>query len=113
MEAPTERIVVGSGREAREIAVMRRTGGSSGLFWLGGFHSDMLGTKARVVDAFAAGRGLAATRFDYSGHGQSGGAFTDGTITRWLEESRAVFDRCTEGPQVVIGSSMGGWLALL
>jgi alpha-beta hydrolase superfamily lysophospholipase len=113
MEAPTERIVVGSGEEAREIAVIRRTGGIPGLFWLGGFHSDMLGTKARAVDAFAAERGLAVTRFDYSGHGQSGGVFTDGTITRWLEESRAVFDRCTEGPQVVIGSSMGGWLALL
>jgi len=113
MEAPTERIVVGSGDETREIAVIRREGGSPGLFWLGGFHSDMLGTKARAIDAFAAGRGLAATRFDYSGHGQSGGAFAEGTITRWLEESRAVFDRATAGPQVVIGSSMGGWLALL
>jgi alpha-beta hydrolase superfamily lysophospholipase len=113
MEAPTERIVVGSGHEAREIAVIRRGGGSPGLFWLGGYHSDMLGTKARAIDAFAAERGLAATRFDYSGHGRSGGSFTEGTITRWLEESRAAFDRCTEGPQVVIGSSMGGWLALL
>jgi alpha-beta hydrolase superfamily lysophospholipase len=113
MEAPTEHILVGSGPEARRIAVIRRTGASPGLFWLGGFHSDMLGTKARAMDAFAAERGLAATRLDYSGHGQSGGAFTEGTVTRWLEESRAVFERCTEGPQVVIGSSMGGWLALL
>jgi len=113
MEAPTERISVGSGPEARDIAVIRRPGGSPGLFWLGGFHSDMQGTKARAMDAFAAARGLAATRFDYSGHGQSGGVFTDGTITRWLEETRAVFDRMTVGPQVVIGSSMGGWLALL
>jgi alpha-beta hydrolase superfamily lysophospholipase len=113
MEVATERILVGSGEEAREIAVIRRPGGSPGLFWLGGFRSDMNGAKAGAVDAFAAGRGLAATRFDYSGHGQSGGSFREGTVSRWLEESRAVFERAAEGPQVVIGSSMGGWLALL
>ncbi len=113
MEAPTDRFQVGDGTDARDVAVIRRQGTAPGLFWLGGFHSDMGGTKAVAVDACAAEKGLAATRFDYSGHGQSGGAFTDGTISRWLEESLAVFDRFTEGRQIVVASSMGGWLALL
>jgi pimeloyl-ACP methyl ester carboxylesterase len=80
---------------------------------MGGLKSDMQGTKAQALDRFAQINGRAVTRFDYSGHGESGGAFTDGTIGRWLEESIAVFDACCRGPQVVIGSSMGGWLALL
>jgi alpha-beta hydrolase superfamily lysophospholipase len=108
-----ERIAVGEGVDRREIAVIGRKGASPGLFWLGGFKSDMAGTKAEALDAYAARRGLAMTRFDYSGHGVSGGAFSDGTISRWLEEAQAVFDRMTEGPQILIGSSMGGWLALL
>ena len=73
----------------------------------------MKGTKAEALDLWARDHGRAMVRFDYSGHGESGGAFTDGTIGRWLEESLAVFDACCQGPQVVIGSSMGGWLALL
>jgi pimeloyl-ACP methyl ester carboxylesterase len=80
---------------------------------MGGLKSDMQGTKAQALDRFAELNGRALTRFDYSGHGESGGVFTDGTIGRWLEESIAVFDACCRGPQVVIGSSMGGWLALL
>jgi alpha-beta hydrolase superfamily lysophospholipase len=111
-EPRLERIVVGSGAEAREIAILRRDGAAPGLFWLGGFRSDMTGGKATAVDAFAASRGLAATRFDYSGSGRSGGRFEDGTITRWLDEARAVF-ATTQNRQIVIGSSMGGWLALL
>lgn len=98
---------------ARQIAVRRREGGSPGLFWLGGFKSDMRGTKAEALDRWAQENGRAMTRFDYSGHGESGGNFTDGSIGRWLEESLAVFDTFCRGPQVVIGSSMGGWLALL
>ncbi len=86
---------------------------SAGLFWLGGFKSDMKGTKAQALDQWAAAQGRACLRFDYSGHGESGGDFTDGTITRWLEESTAVYTRFAQGPQVVVGSSMGGWLALL
>jgi pimeloyl-ACP methyl ester carboxylesterase len=97
----------------RTIAVRAREGKSPGLFWLGGFKSDMKGTKAEALDRWAAGEGRASLRFDYSGHGESGGAFMDGTITRWLEESVAVYRRFAKGPQVVIGSSMGGWLALL
>ena len=77
------------------------------------FNSDMQGTKAIALDAWAAEQNRACVRFDYSGHGESGGAFTDGTIGRWLEESVAVFERFCAGPQVVIGSSMGGWMALL
>ena len=106
-------IEVGSGGDVRPIAVRARAGASPGLLWLGGFKSDMQGTKALALDGWAAAHGRACVRFDYSGHGESGGAFTDGTIGRWLEESVAVFDRCCTGPQVVIGSSMGGWMALL
>lgn len=101
------------GTDARAIAVRAVDGAAPGLFWLGGFKSDMKGTKAEALARFAQARGRAIVRFDYSGHGESRGAFTDGTIGRWLEESLAVFSRFCRGPQVVIGSSMGGWLALL
>lgn len=104
---------VGHGAAGRRIAVRARAGREPGLVWLGGFNSDMGGTKAVALDAFAAEHGRACVRFDYSGHGESGGAFTDGTIGRWLEEARAVFGAYCEGPQVVVGSSMGGWIALL
>jgi len=90
-----------------------RTGAPPGVFWLGGFKSDMQGTKAAALDAWAAAQGRACIRFDYSGHGESGGDFVDGTIGRWLEDSRAVFEAFAEGPQILVGSSMGGWLALL
>ena len=111
--ARLERLVVGEAPSDRLVAVLRREGESPGLFWLGGFRSDMNGSKAEALDAWAAATGRAATRFDYSGHGRSGGRFEDGTISRWLEEAEAVFDAFAPGPQVVIGSSMGGWLALL
>ena len=98
---------------ARRIAVRAREGSAPGLFWLGGFNSDMRGTKALALDAWAAEHGRACVRFDYSGHGESGGQFIEGTIGRWLEEAWAVFAQFCRGPQVVIGSSMGGWIALL
>src|SRR5256884_6165854 len=106
-------IEVGNGDGQRRIAVRAREGRAPRLFWLSGFNSDMQGIKAVAVDAWAAEHGRACVRFDYSGHGESGGKFTDGTIGRWLEESVAIFERFCEGPQVVIGSSMGGWIALL
>ena len=106
-------IEVGQDTATRRIAVRARAGGAPGLFWLSGFNSDMKGTKALALDAWAAEQGRACVRFDYSGHGESGGALTDGTVGRWLEESVAVFERFCRGPQVVIGSSMGGWMALL
>ena len=127
ISAPTDQepafIEVGEASGHRRIAVRARTGstsgapgstiGAPGLFWLGGFNSDMRGTKALALDEWAAAHGRACIRFDYSGHGESGGAFIDGTIGRWLEESVAVFEQFCQGPQVVIGSSMGGWMALL
>ncbi|KIZ47488.1 MULTISPECIES: alpha/beta hydrolase [Rhodopseudomonas] len=106
-------IAVGNGSDQRAIAVRARPGSSPGLLWLGGFLSDMKGTKAAALDQWAAESGRACVRFDYSGHGESGGAFADGTIGRWLEDSLAVFESCCEGPQIVVGSSMGGWIALL
>jgi pimeloyl-ACP methyl ester carboxylesterase len=106
-------VTVGTGQAARRIAVRLREGAAPGVFWLDGFKSDMQGTKAVALDAWAAQAGRACIRFDYSGHGESGGAFTDGTIGRWLEESAAVFERFARGPQVLVGSSMGGWIALL
>ncbi|MGA7810887.1 alpha/beta hydrolase [Bradyrhizobium sp.] len=106
-------IEVGEGDAARRIAVRARAGSAPGLFWLGGFNSDMKGTKAAALDGWAAEHGRALVRFDYSGHGESSGKFIDGTIGRWLQDSVAVFTQCCRGPQVVIGSSMGGWMALL
>ena len=104
---------VGVGNQERKIAVRARPGTSPGLVWLGGYRSDMLGTKAEALDTWAAETGHACCRHDYSGHGESGGDFVDGTISRWLEESLAVFDRfCAEGSHVLVGSSMGGWVAL-
>ena len=112
-EIQSVRLSVGAGEDARKIAVLHRNGKAPGLFWLGGYRSDMAGSKAGAMDAYARGRGLAATRFDYSGHGRSGGRFEDGTISRWLDEARAVFDECRGDRQIVVGSSMGGWIALL
>jgi pimeloyl-ACP methyl ester carboxylesterase len=106
-------IEVGAAGAMRRIAVRARDGAAPGLFWLGGFNSDMKGTKALALDTWAAEHGRACVRFDYSGHGESGGQFVDGTISRWLEDSIAVFEHFCRGPQVVIGSSMGGWMALL
>lgn len=104
---------LGTPSDERAIAVRRDEGGGPGLFWLGGFKSDMKGTKAEALSQWARENGRACVRFDYSGHGESGGDFLAGTIGRWLEESLAVFEAYAEGPQVVIGSSMGGWIALL
>ena len=106
-------IDVGTGADARRIAVRVREGAGPGVFWLGGFMSDMRGTKIEALDACAAAQGRGCVRFDYSGHGESGGAIAEGSIGRWLEESLAVFRSFCRGPQVVVGSSMGGWMALL
>lgn len=100
-------------RLAYEMDVPVSPAGPTGLIWLGGFKSDMTGTKAQALSAWAqdAGRGL--LRFDYFGHGASSGSFTQGTIGRWREDALAALDELSEGPQVLIGSSMGGWIALL
>jgi pimeloyl-ACP methyl ester carboxylesterase len=124
-EAHLSSVSVGSAASKRTVAVRMRAGKtpgktpgkspnrSPGVFWLGGFKSDMKGTKAEALDRWAESEGRACVRFDYSGHGESGGDFTEGTIGRWLEESVAVYVHCAKGAQVVVGSSMGGWLALL
>ncbi len=104
---------IGEGADRRGIAVRETAGGPPGLFWLGGYKSDMKGTKAQALADWAAAHGRACLRFDYSGHGESEGAFTEGTIGRWLGETLAVFDAFCRGPQILVGSSMGGWLALL
>ncbi len=104
---------IGAGSAQRALAVRRREGAGPGLFWLSGYKSDMNGTKAQALARWAEAQGRACVRFDYSGHGASYGNFLDGTIGRWLAESLAVFDAHCRGPQIVVGSSMGGWLALL
>jgi pimeloyl-ACP methyl ester carboxylesterase len=106
-------VQVGRDSATRRIAVRHRSGTGPGVLWLGGFKSDMGGIKATALDRWALAHRRGCVRFDYSGHGESGGKFTDGTISRWLEECLAVFAACCRGPQVVVGSSMGGWLALL
>jgi pimeloyl-ACP methyl ester carboxylesterase len=104
---------IGTGAAGRRVAVRQQAGAAPGLFWLSGYKSDMKGTKAEALAHWATQTGRACTRFDYSGHGESSGAFTDGTIGRWLEDATAVFEACSRGPQILVGSSMGGWLALL
>lgn len=86
------------------------TPGRPGLMWLGGYGSDMRGTKAEAIHAHAQAHKLPFCRFDYSGHGESDGAFEDGTISRWTADAQHMLDQAT-GPQVLIGSSMGGWIA--
>jgi pimeloyl-ACP methyl ester carboxylesterase len=93
-------ITVDSDKNDRPIAVRERKGANPGLFWLGGFKSDMKGTKAEALDRWAGKEGRACLRFDYSGHGESGGSFAEGTIGRWLEESLAVYLRFARGPQL-------------
>jgi len=102
-----------SGPQGRRIAYHKQDGTGPGAVFLGGFMSDMEGTKARHLDARARADGRAFLRFDYSGHGASSGAFTEGSISDWSDDAVAVIDAMTEGPQVLIGSSMGGWIALL
>lgn len=96
-----------------EIAWRRVAGGGPTVVWLGGFHSAMAATKGDALARWAAEAGRAFLRFDYLGHGVSGGRFEDGTITRWRADALAVIDALTEGPLVLVGSSMGAWIALL
>lgn len=100
------------------IAYHRTAARESGRHWpgvvfLGGFMSDMTGGKAVALEAFAAARGQAFVRFDYRGHGRSSGRFDEGTIGDWTDDARLVLERLTEGPQILVGSSMGGWIMLL
>lgn len=95
------------------IDVPARPAGATGLTWLGGFKSDMTGTKASALAAWAQAAGRHLLRFDYYAHGQSSGDFRKATVGRWLDDALAAIDALAEGPQVLVGSSMGGWVALL
>jgi pimeloyl-ACP methyl ester carboxylesterase len=99
--------------DGAEIAWRRVAGEGPTVVWLGGFRSEMAGTKADALSVWATEAGRDFLRFDYFGHGLSGGDFADGTITRWRGDALAVIDRLTDGPLVLVGSSMGGWLACL
>lgn len=101
------------GEPPRRLAVLSGEGTGAPVVWLGGFRSDMRATKAEALAGWAAERGRAFVRFDYSGHGESDGAFADQTLSDWLTDVLAVVEHhCREKP-VLVGSSMGGWLALL
>lgn len=104
---------VGRGTSARNIAYLQEPGRNPGLVWMPGLKSDMESTKASALHAWVRKEGVALLRFDYSGHGKSGGNFEEGTIGAWLEEAEHVFTTLTFGSQVIVGSSMGGYLALL
>lgn len=101
------------GPQGRRIAYNRIEGTGPGIVFLGGFKSDMQGTKALFLEEWAREAGRAFLRFDYSGHGESGGAFEEGCIGDWLADAQSAFEAATEGPQVLVGSSMGGWISLL
>ena len=105
-DLPPPSLLRRAGREA--IAYRALEGASPGVMFLGGFMSDMTGTKATALEAHCRRAGRTFVRFDYSGHGESGGAFLDGTIGGWRDDALAVLDEVTRGPQVLVGSSMGG-----
>ncbi|MDA5637707.1 MULTISPECIES: alpha/beta hydrolase [Agrobacterium] len=115
-EQAIEFLHIGMGDDARNIAFLHRRATSQQdapmLVWLGGYRSDMTGTKAIELDRFAAENGLGCLRLDYSGHGASGGDFNKGTISRWLEEALAVVRAKAPSRVILVGSSMGGWIAL-
>lgn len=99
--------------QGRRIAYNRLEGGGPGVMFLGGFKSDMTGTKAVALEGWARAQGRAFLRFDYSGHGESSGKFEEGAISDWFEDALAALEDLTAGPQVLVGSSMGGWISLL
>jgi len=99
--------------DGARLAWRRVAGAGPTVVWLGGFHSEMTGTKGEALADWAAEQSRSFLRFDYFGHGQSEGRFEDGTISRWRGDALAVIDRLTEGPLALVGSSMGGWLACL
>ncbi len=99
--------------DTTEIAYVKTEGAGPGIVFLGGFRSDMDGTKAVFLEDWAKAQGRAFLRFDYGGHGQSSGEFLDGSIGEWAQDAADAITRLTEGPQILVGSSMGGWIALL
>src|SRR5260370_32934433 len=110
---PRKQPQIATRADGATIAYPRLAGKSPGIVFLGGFMSDMTGTKATALEEFCRARGQAFLRFDYFGHGASSGAFAEATIGRWRDDCLCALDRLTEGPQILVGSSMGGWLMLL
>ena len=106
-------INLGKKNSQRRIAVLKNAGSQPGLMWLSGFKSDMSGSKAVALAEFGDQRGQEVVRFDYSGHGQSSGSFEQACVSDWLDEATMVFDHCCGDDTILIGSSMGGWIALL
>ncbi len=102
-----------TGRLGGRLAYAKLAGRQPGIVFLPGFRSDMQGSKALALREHCAATGRALLRFDYSGHGGSAGRFEDGTIGQWAADAIEVFDALTDGPQLLVGSSMGGWIALL
>jgi pimeloyl-ACP methyl ester carboxylesterase len=113
MDDSAERPSLLSAPDGATIAYRQTPGKGPGVMFLTGFRSDMSGGKALAVEALCRAQGRAFVRFDYTGHGLSSGAFADGTVGRWAEDAALVLDRVARGPQVLVGSSMGGWIALL
>lgn len=99
--------------QGRRLAYRKTEGEGPGFVWLSGFNSDMAGSKVTALEDWARDNGRAFLAFDYSGHGLSDGDFADGTISAWREDTLAMIDALTDGPQILVGSSMGGWMALL
>lgn len=113
MQSPATLMPVGPGPDARRVATLVRPGEGPPVVWLGGFRSDMRATKAEALDAWAAARGRAFVRLDYGGHGESDGDFAAFTISDWLADAQAVIARHAPQRPILVGSSMGGWIALL
>ncbi|HEX2137360.1 MAG TPA: alpha/beta hydrolase [Microvirga sp.] len=107
------KLAIGQGAAARTLSVLTREGEAPAVVWLPGFRSEMRSIKGEALDRWAAARGRALVRFDYTAHGESGGAFEEATVSLWLEDTMAVLDRFVPGRPILVGSSMGGWLALL
>lgn len=112
-DLPIVTITVGAGAGRREIAVRIRAGEGRPVVWLGGFRSDMRATKATALDGWATRRGRPLVRFDYTGHGESGGVFADAVVSTWVEDALAVLERFADDQPVLVGSSMGGWVTCL
>jgi pimeloyl-ACP methyl ester carboxylesterase len=110
---PLSYISVQDSAPGYRLAYRQIKGDTPGMIWLGGFRSDMDGTKAQALETFAKAQGHACLRFDYRGHGLSDGRFEEGTISAWLDDAKTMLHRVAEGGQILVGSSMGGWIALL
>jgi pimeloyl-ACP methyl ester carboxylesterase len=104
---------VGSGGQARRIAYRATEGAGTPVVWLGGFKSDMASTKAAAIDDWCKAHGRPMVRMDYMGHGESSGDFRDGTFSIWAEDAVAVLTQVVKQPAIIVGSSMGGWIAVL